>query len=341
MRTCSRTTTPWSTPSAPARTAASALPARTCPGASSATDFVAWYNGHPDHAGDGFDLSQRRAVIIGNGNVALDVARILTATRTTWPRPTSPASALRALRASRIEEVVIVGRRGIGQSAFTVPEFAGLLAGLISTSGWTRRTRPVRRLSAASPSSRSCACCGSSTRGGRGRQADRAALPGQPGADHRRRTRHRRGLRPQLAGDRRRGSVRTEPTGETFHLDAGLVLTSIGYRGVAVDGAAVRRVQGVDPQRRRPGGRCSGLLRHRMDQARPERLHRHQQVLRATDGHGARRRLQRRVAGRARDEAVGPGRAGPQPSPALVDRAGWRAIDELERAAWSGPEPGP
>ncbi|AQA24312.1 4Fe-4S binding domain protein [Rhodococcus sp. MTM3W5.2] len=103
------------------------IPGEDLPGSTSATNLVAWYNGHPDHADDRFDLSHRRAVIIGNGNVALDVARILTADPDRLAATDIAPAALEALRGSRIEEVVIVARRGIAQSAFTVPEFTGLL----------------------------------------------------------------------------------------------------------------------------------------------------------------------------------------------------------------------
>ncbi len=104
------------------------IPGADLPGRASATDFVAWYNGHPDHAHRRYDLSHKRAVVIGNGNVALDVARILTIDPDRLVGTNVPAHALRALRESNIEEVLVVGRRGVAQSAFTVPEFAGLLA---------------------------------------------------------------------------------------------------------------------------------------------------------------------------------------------------------------------
>ncbi|MGW5319279.1 FAD-dependent oxidoreductase [Nocardia thailandica] len=104
------------------------IPGEGLPGNVSATDFVAWYNGHPDHAGDTFDLSQKRIVIVGNGNVALDVARILTVDPETLAGTDIAPYALKALRESKVEEVVVLGRRGPAESAFTVPEFVGLLA---------------------------------------------------------------------------------------------------------------------------------------------------------------------------------------------------------------------
>jgi ferredoxin--NADP+ reductase len=103
----------------------------TVPGAElavSATDFVAWYNGHPDHAERAYDLSHPRVVIVGNGNVALDVARILAVPAEALAGTTIAPAALDALKNSAIEEIVLIARRGPAQSAFTVPEFAGLLA---------------------------------------------------------------------------------------------------------------------------------------------------------------------------------------------------------------------
>lgn len=101
-------------------------PGAETPGVLSATELVGWYNGHPDHAGRVVDLSHRRAVVVGNGNVALDIARILTSDPESLADTDIAPAALDALRASRIEEVVVVGRRGPEHSAFTLPELIGL-----------------------------------------------------------------------------------------------------------------------------------------------------------------------------------------------------------------------
>lgn len=95
----------------------------------SATEFVAWYNGHPDYADRDFDFSGERAVIVGNGNVALDAARILTADPQDLAFTDIADHALEALRSSRIREVTVLGRRGVGQAAFTLPEITGLIQG--------------------------------------------------------------------------------------------------------------------------------------------------------------------------------------------------------------------
>ncbi|MFT4124701.1 MAG: FAD-dependent oxidoreductase [Gordonia sp. (in: high G+C Gram-positive bacteria)] len=96
------------------------------PGSVAAPDFVAWYNGHPDHAEDVFDFSTERAVIIGNGNVALDIARVLLTDPDSLSATDIADHALAALRDSRIREVVIVARRGAAQAAFTIGEFIGI-----------------------------------------------------------------------------------------------------------------------------------------------------------------------------------------------------------------------
>jgi ferredoxin/flavodoxin---NADP+ reductase len=96
------------------------------PGSWPATDFVAWYNGHPDYRGLEFDLSAERAVVIGNGNVAADVTRMLTLSARELERTDVADHALEALRRSRIEEVIVLGRRGPAQVAFTSAELREL-----------------------------------------------------------------------------------------------------------------------------------------------------------------------------------------------------------------------
>ncbi|MFE7416740.1 FAD-dependent oxidoreductase [Rhodococcus sp. NPDC057529] len=105
------------------------VPGENLPGSHSATDFVAWYNGHPDFADLTFDLSCERAVIVGNGNVALDVARVLASDVDALARTDIADHALQALAASSISEVIVLGRRGPVQSGFTTPELLGLSDG--------------------------------------------------------------------------------------------------------------------------------------------------------------------------------------------------------------------
>src|SRR5574341_749119 len=87
-----------------------------------ATEFVAWYNGHPDYRDCQFDLSQERAAVVGVGNVAVDVVRILCRTPEELATTDIADYALEALRKSRVKEVYLLGRRGPAQAAFTNPE---------------------------------------------------------------------------------------------------------------------------------------------------------------------------------------------------------------------------
>lgn len=96
------------------------------PGTATATAMVAWINGHPDFADLPVDLSHEEVVIIGNGNVALDVARILTADPNTLAGTDIANHALACLRGSGVREVVVAARRGPAASAFTLPELIGL-----------------------------------------------------------------------------------------------------------------------------------------------------------------------------------------------------------------------
>jgi len=199
------------------------IPGAELPGVASATQFVAWYNGHPDHAERRFDLAHRRAVVVGNGNVALDVARILTVDPETLADTTIAPAALAALRASQVEEVVVVGRRGPEASAFTLPELVGLSAtpGIVvavppADLGGTRAGDPkvdlLRSLVAD------------------GRTGRRITL--------------RYGLSPErVLGEDAVTALRFDR--ET--VDAGLVITSIGYRGMPVAGLPYDEATGTIP----------------------------------------------------------------------------------------------
>ncbi len=103
------------------------IPGEALPGSHAATEFVGWYNGHPDHTELEVDLLRaRRAVVIGNGNVAIDVARMLVLAPEELAPTDTADHALEVLAASRVEEVVVVGRRGPAQAAFTNPELLEL-----------------------------------------------------------------------------------------------------------------------------------------------------------------------------------------------------------------------
>ncbi|MFD9974452.1 FAD-dependent oxidoreductase [Streptomyces sp. NPDC059017] len=102
------------------------VPGEDLPGSCSATDFVSWYSAHPDAAGSGFALGARSAVVIGVGNVAVDVTRILARGAAELLPTDVPRDALGALAGSRVREVHMVGRRGPSQAKFTTKELREL-----------------------------------------------------------------------------------------------------------------------------------------------------------------------------------------------------------------------
>jgi len=102
------------------------LPGEELSNSVSAREVVAWYNGHPDHPDPPIDLATRHAVIIGNGNVALDVARILTLEHEALRRSDIPSDVLKTLRDSKIREVTVLARRDVAHAAYSTPEFLAL-----------------------------------------------------------------------------------------------------------------------------------------------------------------------------------------------------------------------
>ncbi|MCB0154897.1 MAG: FAD-dependent oxidoreductase, partial [Anaerolineae bacterium] len=102
------------------------IPGEDLIGSHAATEFVAWYNGHPDYRDCKFDLSQERVAVIGVGNVAVDVCRILCRTPNELATTDIADYALEALAQSNVKEVYMIGRRGPAQAAFTNPEIKEL-----------------------------------------------------------------------------------------------------------------------------------------------------------------------------------------------------------------------
>jgi ferredoxin/flavodoxin---NADP+ reductase len=107
------------------------VPGEELPGSWSATEFVAWYNGHPDFQDLEFDLKVDRAVVVGNGNVALDVARMLALTPEELAPTDTTDPAIEAIGEATLREIVVVGRRGPAQASWTTTELKelGELAG--------------------------------------------------------------------------------------------------------------------------------------------------------------------------------------------------------------------
>ena len=226
------------------------------PGTGTATELVAWTNGHPDFTDLPVDLSHERVVIIGNGNVALDVARVLTADPDDLARTDISDHALQAFRRSAVREVVIAARRGPADSAFTLPELIGLTGAsevVLDAADHQRVASDLTEVSEVS-GTLTKSKLGILSKLGDGSRP----LSGRP------RIRLAYQLTPQrVLGQQRATGVEFSITGtdEVRALDAGLVLTSIGYRGKPIrdlpfdESAAVVPNDGgrvVDPGSGRP-----------------------------------------------------------------------------------------
>lgn len=231
------------------------IPGEDLPGSHTATEFVAWYNGHPDYRDRTFDLSAETAVIIGQGNVAVDVCRILSKTVDELKETDIAQHALDALAKSNIKRVYMVGRRGPVQAKFTLLE--------IKEMGKLEDCDPIvlpedldfddaSRAELEDP-------------GNKSQQKVVSVLEefGRRRPEGKNRQLHivfRRSPREIRGTDRvesivlERNTLSGEPfkikavgTGETEEIPCGLVFRSVGYRGLAVPGVPFDENAGVIP----------------------------------------------------------------------------------------------
>jgi ferredoxin--NADP+ reductase len=210
-------------------------------GTATATELVAWINAHPDYTDLAVPLDHERAVIVGNGNVALDVARILTADPDLLAATDISRHALAALRDSKVREVVVAARRGPAQSAFTLPEMIGLTAA--SRVVLSPDDHELVRADLAS-------CTDALTRH---KLELLASLDIHDDRNDAPVIRLAYRLTPsRVLGDERAAAVEFAVTGtdERREVQAGLVLSSIGYHGRPVPGLPFDGHAGVVPNRR-------------------------------------------------------------------------------------------
>jgi ferredoxin--NADP+ reductase len=222
------------------------IPGEDLPGSWAATEFVAWYNGHPDFQHLEFDLSGERAVVIGNGNVAVDVARMLALSPEELAPTDTTDAAIDALTGAGIEEIVMIGRRGPAEAAFTTPELIelGELAGadVIVDPADLEGAEPTD-----TNSERNLAVLheyASRLPEGKPKRLvlrfllSPVELEGEEGVEAIELVRNR------LEADAD-GSLRAVPTGERETLPTNLVFRSVGYRGVALPGVPFEERRGT------------------------------------------------------------------------------------------------
>jgi ferredoxin--NADP+ reductase len=241
------------------------IPGEDLPGSWAATEFVAWYNGHPDFQDRRFDLSGERAVVIGNGNVAVDVARMLALTPDELAPTDTTDAAIEALSGAGIREIVMVGRRGPAQAAFTAPELIelGELAGadVVVDPAELEGAEP-----ADTNSERNLAVLHEyAARGPEGKPKrlvlrfllSPVAILGDGRVEAIELVRNR--LEPDAGG-----ALRAVATGEAETLECGIVFRSVGYRGVALPGVAFDEERGTianDRGRVAPGVYAAGWIK--------------------------------------------------------------------------------
>ncbi len=232
------------------------IPGEDLPGSWAATEFVAWYNAHPDYRDLEFDLSHERAVVIGNGNVAADVARMLALTRDELAETDVADHALEVMARSKVREIVVLGRRGPAQAAFTNPELLEL--GEMTDADVFVEARDVEM----DPLSRAWLASEAASNTARKNVDILSGYAERIPEGKRRRIVLRFLVSPVaiLGSDRvegiricrnqlqeQDGRLRARATDATEELDCGLVFRSIGYRGTALPGLPFDEQRGTIP----------------------------------------------------------------------------------------------
>jgi ferredoxin--NADP+ reductase len=305
------------------------IPGENLPGSWPATQFVAWYNGHPDFQDVPFDLDVERAVVIGVGNVALDIARMLALTRTELAPTDTADAAIEALANSSIKEIVVVGRRGPAQAAFTTPELqemgelaeadvvidpADLEGAQPTDTNAERNVAVMRELAARAPA-------GKPKRVVFRYFSSPVAILGDERVE---------GI--ELVRNVLDENERAVATDVTETLDCGLVFRSVGYRGVELPGVPFDDRSGTianDAGRAGDGVYCAGWIKRGPSGVIGTNKKDATETVELLLADVAAGRLQPKPdATAAAVNALLAERAVP-----VVEYAGWTAIDEAERAA--------
>jgi ferredoxin--NADP+ reductase len=233
------------------------IPGEDLPGSHAATEFVNWYNAHPDFADHEFDLSVKRAVVIGNGNVAADVARMLALPRAELDVTDTADHAIEALASSGVEEIVVLGRRGPAQAAFTNPEVREL--GELTDADIVIDPAEVELDEISREYIESDDCDPTHRRNveiftdfahrapeGKPKRVIMRFLSSPIEIRGKEKVESIVVGRNELQRDES-GAVRARDTGEREEIECGLVLRSIGYRGIGLDGIPFDSDSGLIP----------------------------------------------------------------------------------------------
>jgi ferredoxin/flavodoxin---NADP+ reductase len=225
------------------------VPGEDLEGSYAATAFVGWYNGHPDFVAQRFSLRAERAVVVGVGNVALDVARVLLQAPGELAKTDISERALAALCESPVREVVLLGRRGAGQAAYDQGELEAI-ADLPGIGIEVDATTPLEDDADLPPAARKNVAYLSKLRRDGPKSASRllklrflaspVELLGASG-----RVRAIRVEDNRLVG--KGPHARAEATGRSWELETGLVIRSVGYRGAALSGLPFDAKRNVIP----------------------------------------------------------------------------------------------
>jgi ferredoxin--NADP+ reductase len=233
------------------------IPGEDLPGSHAATEFVNWYNAHPDFAKAQFDLSCDRVVVIGNGNVAADVARMLALPKEELDTTDTADHAIEPLTSSSVKEIVVLGRRGPAQAAFTNPEVREL--GELTDADIVIDPADVEldEISAEFVESDECEPTNK-------RNVEIFTEFSQREPEGKPKRVIMRFLRSpvEIQGDGRveklivgvnelvrdeSGAIKARDTGEREEIECGLVLRSIGYKGIGLEGLPFDSSRGVIP----------------------------------------------------------------------------------------------
>ena len=315
------------------------IPGEDLPGSWPATAFVAWYNGHPDFQELEFDLSHERAVVIGNGNVAVDCVRMLALTAGELATTDTTDAAIAAIAGSGLKEIVMLGRRGPVQAAFTPPEVKelGELAGadvIVDPVDLELDEASERELAA------------DQQRAGRNLELLREYAQRAPEGKPRRLVLRFLSSPVAIVGDERvegievvrnelveeNGRIVARPTGETEVIRCGLVLRSVGYKGVPLPGVPFDERRGTMPNElgRVQGAErtyCAGWIKRGPSGVIGTNKKDATETIEALLADGRAGRLTRARNGLLLEDVL------TERGADFVEYAGWQAIDAAERSA--------